>query len=103
MATFTLKRSVVLADRTISEIAVPGIDDLALDDVIALSELDGGDLRKLAGKLAEIIDVEKELLGKMSFGDVQRLIAQVVSPLQEAPGAMPSASRPKSRRSSQPT
>lgn len=103
MAMFKLNRPVVLEDRTVSEFEVPGIDDLTLDDVIHLSELDGGDIRAMAETLAEVAHIEPQVLGKMSFADVQRLIAEVVRPLQEVPGETPSASPPISPRSSRRT
>lgn len=93
---YTLKSPKDVDGRRISDIDVP---ELEVDDVIALSEIDGADMRAMRATVAKVFRLPETLVGRLSIADFQGLIEEATRPLPEAPGETPSGSQPKSRRS----
>ena len=72
---------------TISEIEFV---EVSVDQVIDLADLDTQDLRALKAWLANAIDVDATLIGKLTIGDFKGLVDAVTGPLPEALGEGPS-------------
>lgn len=80
---YTLKTPKDIAGKKISTLHVR---EMELDDVIALAEIDRQDLRALKSFVARVTGVDEAVIGRLSMGDFQGVLAAATGPLPVAHG-----------------